>query len=280
MMKRKQKNDKIKLFIGLSILAFLFFIIFVSFYANRDNIYYMLNGKDVKNNQNPNADTRDHNTNQSNISNSNAEETGEPVEYLQNIVFIGDSITQGFDIYRDLITVDGEYIFKDAAIIASTGYGTRHAAADIKTNSVNLIYNEKPMKPEDIIFERTEKYVFICLGLNDLGKLDIDEYIKNYRMIIDNILNKSPNKTIVILSITPLVTGQQNGKLSNKTITNANNKLIELAKEYDIQFIDWAAAIKDKNGGLYESLSSDGYCHLKVEAYNRLAEYLMRHPAG
>ena len=275
-MKRYKKREKITLFLAINILAIIFFIVVVSFYSNRDEIYYIINGEETTADNSQNDKTQKNTPDTPDI--SNMDNIEEQIEYLQNIVFLGDSITQGFDIYRNVIIVDGENVFKDATIVASTGYGTRHAVADIAVNSINLMYKDKPMRPEDIVADRNEKYVFICLGLNDLSWIKTDEYIENYRKLIDNIQNKSPDKSVVILSVTPLVAGNQGAKMNNKVIADANNKLAGIAKEYDIQFLDWAAAIKGENGGLYESLSSDGYCHLKIEAYNRLAEYLMQHP--
>ena len=134
------------------------------------------------------------------------------------------------------------------------------------------------MRPEDIAAERDEKYVFICLGLNDLVTAKVEKYIKQYWILTDNIKAKSPDKTIVILSVTPLVAGQQGGNMTNDVINRANSLLLQFAKELNIPFIDWAAAIRGEDNSLIKDLSSDGYCHLKIEAYNLLVEYLLYHP--
>jgi hypothetical protein len=63
--------------------------------------------------------------------------------------------------------------------------------------------------------------------------------------------------------------------LTNSIIAEANGRLKDFAAGNGLRFIDWAAALRDENGSLYERLSSDGYCHLKAEAYGRLAEYLV-----
>ena len=155
----------------------------------------------------------------------------------------------------------------------------RNAVSDVSSNSLNLICNEKPMKPEDIIAEKTEKYVCICLGLNDLSSISPDKYIELYKQLLDNMQTKNPGKIIVILSVTPLVSGKSGGSMNNNVITEVNNMLSELANDRDIQFIDWAKAIRDdEDNSLYENLSSDGYCHLNIEAYNRLVEFLLRNP--
>ena len=65
--------------------------------------------------------------------------------------------------------------------------------------------------------------------------------------------------------------------MNNDVILSANNMLSEFADENDIAFIDWAEAIRDDNYNLYRNLSSDGYCHLTVDAYSLLVEYLLCH---
>ena len=70
----------------------------------------------------------------------------------------------------------------------------------------------------------------------------------------------------------------QKRTLNNSVISSANNALLEMARERNIPFIDYAAAIRDAQNNCYDELSSDAYCHLTVAAYDRLVEYLLHHP--
>jgi lysophospholipase L1-like esterase len=273
------KNSK--LLIGLIALFAVFAGVMTAFYINRDEIYYFLN-KDANTSKirekTPDTASRP-------ISPAfggavpRSDEIPEPYGYFSNIAFIGDSIMFGFDGYRDSIEFEGEKVLRDAFVAASVGYGLRDAVSGVANNSVNLIYGGKAMRPEDILAERSEKYVFLCLGLNDLGFMTAAEYIEAYKILIDNIQKKNPDKTVVILSVTPLVAGQGGKKMDNGAIAEANNMLLEYAAGCGIQFLDWAAAVRGEDeSGLCEELSSDGYCHLKIEAYNRLVKYLLEHP--
>ena len=82
------------------------------------------------------------------------------------------------------------------------------------------------------------------------------------------------------MSVTPLIYAGQKVRLNNRAIAESNNALLQFAKDNNIRFIDYAAAIRDSKHNLYDGLSSDGYCHLTVEAYNRLVEYMLYHPLG
>ena len=139
-MNENKKNDKTTLIIWLVIMLAVFSGIFAVFYIYREDIYYFLHNNSSENKKNiPEKDS-----------------ALTPRKYLENIVFIGDSIMQGLDIYRDSIDFRDSYVLENVTIAASVGYGLRHALSDVSSNAVNLIYEDKPMKPEDIISQRDE----------------------------------------------------------------------------------------------------------------------------
>ena len=202
----------------------------------------------------------------------------EPYTYFRNIILLGDSVTLGFDLYRTKIQYNGEDILRDLTVIASGSYGTFSSSMEISDTTIHPRFGGKQTLPEDIISQKEAKYVLICLGLNDVGQISIESYISYYSSLINRIKEKSPDKTVVIMSVTPIVFGGQKTRLNNKTINDANNALLKFAKENNIPFIDYAAAIRDSQNNLYDDMSSDAYCHLTVSAYNRIIAYMLCHP--
>ena len=259
------KSEKLRAAAGVFVLVAVFAAIFAAFYINRDIVYRFLRGGASENENGGRAALGPSRT---------------PSEYFSDIVFIGDSIVAGLEVCKDYAQIGGEKILKDATIIAAPSYSLSAATTEPGANAVNLIYEGKAMRPEDIIADINEKYVFICLGLNDLSWSPLDAYIENYRKLIENIRAKSPDVKIAILSVTPLVASQRESGLTNAVIAKANDRLAELAGESSVFFVDWARALQDESGALPAGLSSDGYCHLKAEAYVRLVEYLINNPAG
>ncbi|MCL2774069.1 MAG: SGNH/GDSL hydrolase family protein [Oscillospiraceae bacterium] len=229
-------NSKTMLLTGIIVSFIVFAGALTIFYINRDEIYNFLR-KSAGENQNSEITGKSDNPISGGVV-PLSNDIPDPYEYFSNIIFIGDSITSGLDIYRDSIKFDGESVLKDASITATKGYGVHNAVSDVASNAVNLIYGGKAMKPEDVIAEKDEKYVFIDLGLNDLGMMTVDKYMQIYGTLIDNIQAKNPDKTVVILSVTPLVAGQQSGDINNDVIIKANDMLLEFAKEHNIPFID------------------------------------------
>ena len=279
----EKSGEGIKIAAGIVLLLVLFSAAAVAFYINRDDIYSLLRGGAGE------AADRADKTDKSDKSEKTGGGDGHPAPapgqnhafgpsgHLKNVIFLGDSIMAGFEVCKATTEVNGEKVLEGAAVVAAVSYSLKNAVSELSGNSVNLTHEGRPMKPEDIVARLDSKYVFICLGLNDLFNSTLEEYIEDYGKLVKNIRAKSPGKVIAVLSVTPLVAGQKWGNMTNEVIAEANDRLMEFAGEYDLYFIDWAAAIRDENNALHASLSSDGYCHLKPEAYRRLAEYLVNY---
>jgi lysophospholipase L1-like esterase len=202
----------------------------------------------------------------------------EPYAYFRDIIFLGDSVTMGFDVFRGKILFGGEAVLKDTTVVAVGSYSVNNALKEISANSIHPLQGGAQTRPEDVIATKQGKYVFICLGLNDLGLMPVEDYVKNYAALISRIKEKNPDKIVVIMSVTPLVSAAQKTRLNNTNIALANNALLVYAKENSIPFIDYGAAIRDSGHNLYDEFSSDAYCHLTISAYNRIVEYLLYHP--
>ena len=202
----------------------------------------------------------------------------DPYEYFGNIIMLGDSMTTGFDLYRNSIKFEGKDVLRDLTVVAVVSYGVNNALREISNNSIHPLFMGKQTKPEDIIAQKKAKYVFICLGINDIIWQQTENFIKSYATLVNNIREKSPEKIIVIMSLTPVVAGTHEGGLNNDRIMEANAALLRFANDNGIPFIDYAAALRDAQNSLPRELSSDGYCHFTIAAYNKLVEYMLNHP--
>ncbi|MCL2158073.1 MAG: SGNH/GDSL hydrolase family protein [Oscillospiraceae bacterium] len=207
-----------------------------------------------------------------------SEQIPEPFEYFKNIVLLGDSVTAGFDLFREKIMFGGEAVLRDLSVVAVGSYGAYNAIQPLSENSVHPLLNGEKRLPEDIIAAREEKNVIICLGLNDLVWQKPEHFVIYYTRLIDRIKEKSPGKNIAIASVTPCVAGQRLSALDNATIAEANDALLDYARENGIYFIDYGAAVRDSENNLFKDFSSDEYTHLTIPAYERLVEYMLYHP--
>ena len=202
----------------------------------------------------------------------------EPFGYFGDILLLGDSVTTGFDLFKEKVMFCGQAVLRDITVVAVGNYGVYNALRDI--SGVHPISNGQKSLPEDIIAQKKQKNVFICLGLNDLVWQKPEEFLGYYSKLITRIKAKSPEKNIAVMSVTPCVAGHGMSALDNGVIAEANNLLLEYAKENGVYFIDYAAALRDAENNLYAVLSSDAYTHLTTQAYERLVEYMLYHPVN
>ncbi|MCL2813393.1 MAG: GDSL-type esterase/lipase family protein [Oscillospiraceae bacterium] len=200
----------------------------------------------------------------------------EPFEYFGDILLLGDSVTTGFELYKEKLMFCGEAVLRDIAVVAVGNYGVYNATRDI--SGVHPILNGQKALPEDIIAQKRQQKIFICLGLNDLVWQTPEEFLGYYSELVGRIKAKNPGKSIAVMSVTPCVAGQTSSALDNYAISEANNLLLEYANEAGLYFIDYAAALRDGENNLDEVFSSDAYTHLTTQAYERLVEYMLYHP--
>lgn len=166
-------------------------------------------------------------------------------------VFIGDSITHGAD-FKD---------YFDDLIVLNKGI-----SGDVTDGIIKRL--------DDDIFSFNPSKVFILIGINDIGSnIDNEKIIKNINTIIKEIQNNCPNTKIYLESIYP-INNTNNKKINkkyfkyrnNKDVVDINNKLVELAKNDNVIYIDIYSHLIDDKGNLKLSLTYEGL-HLNKDGY-------------
>lgn len=184
----------------------------------------------------------------------------------ENIVFLGDSITDYYDLDK---------YYKNMPVINS---GT----AGYKTNQIL-----------DELDERVIKYnptkVFLLIGTNDLAFTDLttEEIADNIVKIADRINEKRPNTQIYIESIFPVNTDKNEKKVSwemvdvreNKSITAINNYVKEKIKNKKYTYVDMYKLLIGKDGNLNINYSVDGL-HMNDNGYKVITKEIMKYING
>lgn len=184
-------------------------------------------------------------------------------DYFADAAFIGDSRTQGLRLYSGL---------KDTNWLCSVGLTVETAAtekfsvADGKYTALDALGVLKPAK------------VYIMLGLNELGWKSADIFIEKYAGIIDAALAADPDCLVYVQSILPVSAAKDAGGTwcNNKNVLSRNERLIALAEEKGVNYLDVASAFKDENGCLPESSTPDGV-HLNPGLCVSWLDYLKTH---
>lgn len=185
--------------------------------------------------------------------------------YFADAAFVGDSRTEGFQLYSGL---------KEGTYFCSVG-ATVQTIMDKQTQ-------EGLSGPETILNALSrESYgkIYIMLGINELGWYRTEEFTEQYAKVIARIREDHPEAAIVIQSLPP-VSAKQDAKRSyvkNERIVLFNGLLEELAAEEGCIFLDVASAVTDENGTLPTELTTDGV-HLNTAGCKKWLEYLREHP--
>lgn len=180
----------------------------------------------------------------------------------ENIVFLGDSITDFYDLDK---------YFSDMPVVNSGVDGNK--TYDILDNMKERVYDYNPSK------------VFILIGTNDIthGK-SVDEVVDNIKKIIEQIKENRPYSEIYLESIYP-VNDTDDSKIDhnmvngrkNDVIKEINSKLKDYSINNNVTYIDVYKELSDDDGNLKLDYTKEGL-HLSDKGYEvvtkKLKEYL------
>lgn len=166
-------------------------------------------------------------------------------ESLKNVILVGDSITEGFNIKKYF---PGQRVLNRG--IGGDGVGIGNIGVLRRLD--NSVFNCNP------------SHIFIMIGINDLsGKRTPEEIASTYREILNRIQIRLPDVPVYIESVLPC---RDHYSDRNPQVIELNIRLKRLARQYGYQYLDLHTLMKDSTGQLKPEYSSDGI-HLKPAAY-------------
>ena len=198
-------------------------------------------------------------------------EESEPVEddsFFENAVFLGDSRTEGLELFGGL------------------KYGTFYWARGINVfKATNEEYKFIPIDGEsysvvEALQKRDFDAVYIMIGVNELG-VAVERYEAGLSLLIDAVIAAQPEAVVYLQLMPPLNDAmcQENGLayyINNDNLRNFNEAIRRVATEKKVALLNTAEVYTGEDGQLPEELSSDG-CHFALSAYTPWADYLRSH---
>lgn len=171
-------------------------------------------------------------------------------QQLQNVVLLGDSITEGFEVAK----------FFPGRRVVNRGIG-----ADVIGNNMP---SDDPrgvlQRLDNSVFDCAPTDLFILIGINDLNTgRNVDGMEAGYRELLTKIRARLPELRIHVQSVLP--TRGAHAK-QNEPVREFNGKLKALAAEFKCSFIDLHALMADDKGELKADLTNDGL-HLTDAGY-------------
>ena len=165
-----------------------------------------------------------------------AEENKNYDAFEVDIAFIGDSLTDGYDVERYY----PEYVVENRGIGGDTTHGLL----------VRLDVSVYQLKP---------KVIVMLIGANNF-----DTMFEDYEDIIIGIKENLPETQLVICSLTSM--GRDWGKNNHKAAFN-NVKIKALSEKYECPYVDlYTALLNFETNEIYEHYTTDGG-HLTADGY-------------
>lgn len=195
-------------------------------------------------------------------------------DYFDDVVFIGDSVTETLKYYN---MANGS--FGNALFLSSSSLSASNALWDIESpDAYHPLYQGAKVYVYDGVALSGKKKVYVMLGVNELGWSTPKGCIENLLKLTDAVLQKTPDVMFYMQSVTPL--SYERGKLNTNAINEYNARLSELCREKGWFFVDVASVFRDKTGHLPEKYCSDPAgmgIHFNDSACEKWVEYLYTH---
>lgn len=184
--------------------------------------------------------------------------------YLDDIVFIGDSRTVGYELC--IPSIKKENIFAENSL--------NHEEAMTK-KVVNLQEYKKVSIP-DAVKVRAPKIMVVNFGVNGIAWMTPEKLVETYEILIDELIKNSPTSIVIIESILP-VSMSYEGNVTNEKIDEANALIFKMAKEKKLYYMAANDALKDDKNDLQYGLHQDDGIHFTQSAYDKILDYILTH---
>jgi lysophospholipase L1-like esterase len=171
-------------------------------------------------------------------------------QVLQNVVLVGDSITEGFDIAK----------YFPGRRVLNRGIG-----ADVIGNALPADDKRGVLKRmNESFFDCAPRDVFLLIGINDLGDGHSPVVMEaGYREILERVKKRAPSVRMHVQSVLPT---RDNYAKHNRNVNDFNERLQKLSKEFDYEYINLHSLMADDKGELKKEFTADGL-HLNAEGY-------------
>ncbi len=173
--------------------------------------------------------------------------------FLQDTVFVGDSICSGLRVY---------HILPDDNCVAKGCVGARNIfdyTFPVRGNEFYVRYALTVLKP---------KYIVFSMGMNDVNMTSPDTFCENYELLLEAVHELLPDTKLFIASVTPVT--NETDFTSNAKIDALNAALRNADWGVNCKYVDISSMLKSWNTD--EPALNSGYdggdgIHLAPEAY-------------
>ena len=195
-------------------------------------------------------------------------------EYLDKLIFLGDSTTYGIGYYY-------EHGFSEELVPPSQVWTPASGTLTLSYYATaTIVYPEtgEEIFIRDAVERAKPEYLVITLGVNGISFMDEAWFIRDYTGLVESVKTASPETKIILNSIYPVTASYPYQKdINNDKIRAANGWIEQVAEDTGVRFLYSHEAVVDENGNLPENSTNDNGLHLTGEAFTKVMRYIRTH---
>ena len=188
--------------------------------------------------------------------------------YFADAMFIGDSFTQGVEIFK-----------KFGGVTTVWKVGINSHSAMTETFYKPTPDSEKLLTMVEAVEYHNPRKLYIMLGTNGIDWESLEWNIEGYSVLIDELALRVPGCYIIIQSIPPTTreTSAARPRLSRENIDKYNALLLDLAMNKGVYFLDVNASLRDEEGYMPDDIAAYDGIHMIPDGYSIWYEYVITH---
>ena len=193
-------------------------------------------------------------------------------DYLDRIIFLGDSTTYGIGVYYKMgytALCPSEQVWTP-----KSGWMGLHQVEDAK-----IWYHAtgEELLIRDAVAKAKPDILLVTLGIDSIALIGKDDFVRYYTTLIDAVKAASLDTKIILNSIYPVADSYKYKKdINNDKINAANGWIEDLAVSSGCRFLySWEALAV--NGRLPETMQNGDGLHLNGEAFTKVMQYIRTH---
>jgi hypothetical protein len=192
-------------------------------------------------------------------------------EYIDKIIFLGDSTTYGMKYYG--VLSEG----KNTKQVWTPASGTLTLSNQSFATIVYPVTGEEIPIRDAVALEKPDIMV-ITLGVNGVSFMEEDYFKSEYKMLVEDIKEISPDTKIILQSIFPVASNYEYQRdINNTKIINANSWILDVAEETGVKYLDTISILLGEDGFLPQEYHNGDGLHLNESSFKLVIDYIRTH---
>ncbi len=198
-----------------------------------------------------------------------------PLTYFDDALFVGDSLADGFNVYRNQIEIPNS-----SFVTAKSTSPKSYLDGGYITFTDGLTKEQERFVGFEGIASKNAGKIYITMGTNALhSSITDDEFMATYSQFIDELRAYLPETQIYITSVLPVALSDLNSYpgLAPERVQIINERIAQMCYEKDLAYLNIYDVLTDDAGYLRADIAQKDGIHVTIPGYSEWINYLRTH---